>query len=214
MRASWRTLHPDWTFMDWDLPKARALIAEHYPDYLAMFDNYKRDIYRIDSCRYFILHHYGGVYADTDITCLQRIDKLCQFKNVICLNAYTKKFINNNHFFMAIPHSEFMTECIRRLPSSALLQTAGDSWTSTMLVAGPGFLTGVAMTYKKRKDLFTIPHEEEQAFFIHHEKHSWKVGRSILGDVGRVSLVAGGVAAGIFFTKRFIDQHGGIFKKH
>lgn len=206
MRESWRTLHPDWTFMDWDLPKCRALIADYYPEYLAMFEDYKRDIYRIDSCRYFILHHYGGAYVDTDITALRPIDELCRHKNVVCLNAYTKKFINNNHFFMSTPRSEFMAECIRRLPSSALLQTTGDSWTSTMLVAGPGFLTGVAMGYKKRRDLFTLPYEEEKLLFTHHEKHSWKLGRSIMGDIARGALVISGAAVGVFLAKRAFDQ--------
>lgn len=206
MRASWRTKHPGWTFMEWDLPKCRALISDHYPEYLSMFDNYKRDIYRIDACRYFILHRYGGAYADTDTTCIKSIDELCRYRNVLCLNGYTKKFINNNHFFMSTARSDFMKECIHRLPAASLLQTSGNSWTSTMLCAGPGFLTSVAVSYKKRKDLYTISYEDEKTFFTHHEKHSWKLGRSIIGDIARGALAIGGVGIGVFVVKKFIDQ--------
>ena len=206
MRESWRTSHPEWTFMDWDLPKCRALIIDHYPAYIQMFDDYKRDIYRIDACRYFILHRYGGFYADTDTAAVREIDGLCKYKNVVCLNPYTKKFINNNHFFASTARSEFMKECIVRLPAAALLQTTGNSWTSTMLVAGPGFLTGVVMSYKKRNDIFTIPYEDEKKYFIHHEKHSWKLGRSIMGDVVRGVLLAGGVAVSVFVVKTVINQ--------
>jgi mannosyltransferase OCH1-like enzyme len=206
MRASWRTHHPDWTFMDWDLDKTRALIDEHYPEYLTMFDAYKRDIYRIDACRYFILHRYGGAYVDVDTTCVAPIDDLCRHRNVLCLNAYTKKFIHNNHFFLSTVRSDLMRECIHRLPTAALLQTTGDSWASTMLVAGPGLLTGAALSHRRKKDLTTLSYVEEQRYFHHHEKHSWKVGRSIAGDVVRGVVVASVVVGGVYLGKTLLNR--------
>jgi len=197
MRKSWRDLHPDWTFMEWDLPKARELLIQHYPRYLEMFDNYKRTIHKIDAIRFFALHHWGGFYVDTDTEAKQTIDDLRNHKVVLCLNAYTKKLIHNNHFMGSEQGSAFFAECIRRLPAGALLQSSKDSYLAVMGCVGPFYLTGLAVTYPKKKELYVLPYHEEQEYFTHYEKHSWKMTRSILGDIGRIGLVVGGVVSGI-----------------
>jgi mannosyltransferase OCH1-like enzyme len=56
-----------WTYRLWTDHDNRALIQEHYPWFLAQFDAYPHGIQRADAVRYFILHRYGGVYADLDI---------------------------------------------------------------------------------------------------------------------------------------------------
>lgn len=43
-----------------------------------MYDSYKYPIQRADSIRYFILHHFGGIYMDLDIGCRRRMDGLLQ----------------------------------------------------------------------------------------------------------------------------------------
>lgn len=35
------------------------LITDHYPDFLTVYRSYNEKIKRIDSSRYFYLHHYG-----------------------------------------------------------------------------------------------------------------------------------------------------------
>ncbi|KAF8827977.1 hypothetical protein HHX47_DHR4001039 [Lentinula edodes] len=44
---------------------SREFIAEHYPWFLDTFNDYKYAIQRADAIRYFVLHHYGGVYLDS-----------------------------------------------------------------------------------------------------------------------------------------------------
>lgn len=89
----WRRLHPSWTFRLWDEAGVRALVAEHYPEYLDLYDGYPHRIQRIDACRYFLLHQQGGVYADLDVECLKPIDDLLEgidffiSKPWICTNA-------------------------------------------------------------------------------------------------------------------------------
>jgi mannosyltransferase OCH1-like enzyme len=73
---TWRRHHPDWSYELWDESRAHALIAEHYPAYLAMYEGYRHRIQRIDAVRYFLLHRHGGVYLDMDIECLRPIDEL------------------------------------------------------------------------------------------------------------------------------------------
>src|SRR5207244_4182175 len=73
---SWRRLHPAWNYEFWDAARCRALIADDYPSYLALYDRYRHRIQRVDAVRYFLLYRHGGVYLDMDIECLRPIDDL------------------------------------------------------------------------------------------------------------------------------------------
>jgi mannosyltransferase OCH1-like enzyme len=57
---------PEYTHMLWTDKNGRELIEQHYPQFLPTYDGYKHNINRADAARYFILHHYGGIYADLD----------------------------------------------------------------------------------------------------------------------------------------------------
>nr|KAG5701406.1 hypothetical protein BaRGS_032738 [Batillaria attramentaria] len=54
----------------------RELIANNYSWFLADYDSYRYNIQRVDSARYFILHHFGGVYMDLDISCRHQLAPL------------------------------------------------------------------------------------------------------------------------------------------
>jgi len=43
-----------------------AFIAEHFPDYLFLYQYIRPGIYRADFWRYLVLYKYGGFYADMD----------------------------------------------------------------------------------------------------------------------------------------------------
>lgn len=57
---------PEYKHMLWTDKNARELIVEHYPWFLETYDGYDHNINRADAARYFILHFYGGIYADLD----------------------------------------------------------------------------------------------------------------------------------------------------
>jgi len=57
---------PEYTHILWDDISGRKLIADHYPWFLDIYDSYQFNIQRADAVRYFILHRYGGIYADLD----------------------------------------------------------------------------------------------------------------------------------------------------
>jgi len=67
-RKKWFDLYPEpeYTHMLWTDTNGRELIEEHYPWFIETYDDYKHNINRADAVRYFILHHYGGIYADLD----------------------------------------------------------------------------------------------------------------------------------------------------
>ncbi len=62
-------LNPGWELRKWTDESSRELIAREYDWFLPTYDAYPSYIQRCDASRYFILHHYGGVYADLDIEC-------------------------------------------------------------------------------------------------------------------------------------------------
>jgi len=65
---SWHKHYPktEYTHMLWTDDTARDLIKTHYRWFLETYDAYEHNINRADAVRYFILHKYGGIYADLD----------------------------------------------------------------------------------------------------------------------------------------------------
>lgn len=76
-------LHPDYEYKLWTDKKSREFISaeyvythlrlhgthvdiRRYPWFLETFDGYPYPIQRADAIRYFVLHHFGGIYIDLD----------------------------------------------------------------------------------------------------------------------------------------------------
>lgn len=75
---TFRRFHPQWEYMLWTDEDLRTLIAEHYEWFLPYYDGYPHHIQRVDAARYFIMFHYGGVYADLDMQCMNPLDRLVE----------------------------------------------------------------------------------------------------------------------------------------
>mmetsp|Transcript_13805 Transcript_13805/g.16765 ORF Transcript_13805/g.16765 Transcript_13805/m.16765 type:complete len:359 (+) Transcript_13805:86-1162(+) len=67
-RNKWLEFYPqpEYEYMLWTDENGRQLIEQQYPWFLATYDSYQHNINRADALRYFVLHHYGGIYADLD----------------------------------------------------------------------------------------------------------------------------------------------------
>lgn len=61
----------------------RRFIVDKYPWFLSTYDAYPENIMRVDAFRYFLLHHYGGVYVDMDFECLTPIDALLKNRSLL-----------------------------------------------------------------------------------------------------------------------------------
>ena len=68
-RDSWKIKNPDWYHIEWDRKMCATLVHTFYPEHEEMFTKYSYEIQRCDAIRYFILHRYGGLYADMDCYC-------------------------------------------------------------------------------------------------------------------------------------------------
>jgi mannosyltransferase OCH1-like enzyme len=73
--ASWAAVHPDWRHVHWD----DAALAAASPLFNAAAAAAARDQGGVsDVLRLEVLHAVGGVYADVDMLCLGRLDKLTE----------------------------------------------------------------------------------------------------------------------------------------
>lgn len=64
---TWVQRTPKWKHRIWLDHENRALVKTHYPWFLETYDAYEHTIQRVDAARVFMLHRYGGVYADMDV---------------------------------------------------------------------------------------------------------------------------------------------------
>jgi mannosyltransferase OCH1-like enzyme len=82
-QATWLRLHPDWEYRFYTDEDCRSFMAEHYAPYLPMYDGLDAQIKRVDMVRYFLLHHFGGVYADMDFEALKPMDDFLADADVV-----------------------------------------------------------------------------------------------------------------------------------
>jgi UDP:flavonoid glycosyltransferase YjiC (YdhE family) len=115
---SWHIYHPDWQFRLWTDDDCRDLIVDHYAWFLPIYDAYTDQIKRVDAARYFILHHYGGVYVDLDYEALRPLEPLLEGSSLVLTNEPPvhlqrqgqKRFLNqmiSNAFMASVPGHAF-----------------------------------------------------------------------------------------------------------
>ena len=83
LQLTWRELHPKWEYRFWTDEDIRAFIDQHYSWFLPIYDAYPASISRVDSFRYFVVNHFGGVYVDLDFECIRPIDELLDGKELV-----------------------------------------------------------------------------------------------------------------------------------
>ncbi|EDQ88680.1 uncharacterized protein MONBRDRAFT_8658 [Monosiga brevicollis MX1] len=104
--AIWKEQHPGWSYEFWDDERNRKFIADNYAWFLPQFDAYPNNIQRADSIRYFILLHYGGVYADMDIQPMRNIEPMLGDAELVL--PETPNLGLTNAFMASVPNHPFM----------------------------------------------------------------------------------------------------------
>ncbi|WP_170265534.1 glycosyltransferase [Thiohalocapsa marina] len=83
LQASWKRHHGHWEYRFWTDADNLAFLTAHYPEFLPIYQGYASPICRADAIRYFLLYHFGGLYADLDFECLRPFDALLEGKGVV-----------------------------------------------------------------------------------------------------------------------------------
>jgi hypothetical protein len=137
-----RSMMPDYEYMLWTDASSREFIAEYYPWFLDTFDNYEYVIQRADVIRYFVLHHYGGIYLDLDIGCLRPLDPLLVYP--VILPKTIPVGVSNDLIFAEKEHP-FLAQTIHNLV------TFDHDWflnyPTVMFSTGPMFLSAQYTIY-------------------------------------------------------------------
>lgn len=139
---SCRSMHANWTHNLWTDERANAFMAEYYPDIFPHYRSYKQSIQRANILRYALLDHFGGVYLDVDVTCLEPLDNLRHIP-FITPGAYPAGV--NNAFILTRPHHGFLRHLLAGVPSRDLLW--GMPYIENMLSTGCMFFSNRWMSY-------------------------------------------------------------------
>lgn len=120
----------------WSDEAAEDFIATHYPNFLGTYIAYPHAIQRADSIRYFLLHHYGGIYLDLDISTYRRLDALLTLPAWGCLTRPTGI---SNDALGSIPKHPFFQHVIQNLGTYD--RNWGLPYVTVMYTTGPLFLS-------------------------------------------------------------------------
>jgi hypothetical protein len=78
---SWIDMNPGYTHILYDDADLLDFVREHYPQLVDIYQALPTNIERTDTWRYLVLHKLGGVYADSDVKCMQPISTWNQEHN-------------------------------------------------------------------------------------------------------------------------------------
>ncbi|CAF1210758.1 unnamed protein product [Adineta ricciae] len=162
---SCRTLNSNYNYTLWTNEKLLNLLKTEYPWFVSVYENYRYDMQRIDSMKYFLLFHYGGIYIDLDVKCLVNdlISKIL-YENEqktnepdIILHIGTEGISANTDFMISKRYHPFFKFAISRLKSA-------NRWfylyhLTIILSAGPTFLYGIYRKFPLKDQFYFIPND-------------------------------------------------------
>lgn len=130
--------------MFWTDASALTFISTHYPQYLSLYERYNYGIQRADVLRYFLLHHYGGIYLDLDIAPYRRLEALLKLPAWACETTPTG--ISNDALgsVKGHPFYRFVIDSLKHYQ-----RDWGSPYVTVMASTGPLFLSLVLREYEK-----------------------------------------------------------------
>ena len=151
----WNETHPGWRYEFWTDERNRDFIATNYPWFLEQFDAYPNGIQRADAIRYFILYHYGGVYADLDIVPIRNIEPMLGDAELVL--PETPNVGLTNAFMAASEHNDFMRYLTTQLqPYANKWYHVTRHW-QIITSTGPTFIWKMANQYDGPSSMLRVP---------------------------------------------------------
>ena len=152
---SWIEKNPRAYHKIWNREDALQLLQTDYPWFVQKWLDFKQEIQRSDAIRPFILHKYGGVYADMDSVCYQSFEEFMKQAPIIIGNEFgnsilnffrTKIFLQNAIFVSRAPHHPFWIHYANCMNNNENILKA----------TGPCLLTEAYYSFENKDDILTV----------------------------------------------------------
>ena len=113
-----KELHPDWEFKLWDIDESLKFVETHYPHLLEVYKGYDKPIKRVDSIRYLVLHHFGGVYLDMGFVPMKNIEPLLDGADFVAAEENPTDHVVNMAFIGTEPGHPLIDFVLSKLDSA------------------------------------------------------------------------------------------------
>lgn len=135
-----------WQHWLWTEDIATEWVHTQYPQLYQNYTSYAQTIQRSNILRYLVLHHYGGIYLDLDLTCRQPLDELL---HAPFLTSSTSKWPVgiNNAFMLSRPQHPFLDHIIQDKRIQKRAREWPSPWLESMMSTGFMFLSNAWMDY-------------------------------------------------------------------
>lgn len=173
---SWHVSLKDWTFLWWTDDDLEWLLHTHYTEYAKSYSRMPHTIMKVDTARYFILHHYGGVYADMDIEYTPK-------ENVSLTQILTRVSPTNKTNLAIIFHDCTDNSLMASTPNASFWLHVFEKWNKATnslkhkrtvhSVSGVSMLGNVCTEQDKDSHVIIMPFENSN-FDVHHGTNSWR----------------------------------------
>jgi mannosyltransferase OCH1-like enzyme len=161
---TWKKYWKNAEYKMWSDDDLRDLVATHYSWFLPTYDSYDQTIKRVDMARYFILHKYGGIYADMDMECLRNFyADLPQNDPSVVGSPYTRHEQTQNSLMSSPPGNPFWMHVVKTAQSRTHLPNVLDA-------TGPRMLDEALATWKLASPVHILPHDKFNPRFNDHER--------------------------------------------
>lgn len=81
--GSWKQFNPDYEYRFYDDADCLRLVRTEFPRLAGLYESLPLSILRADLFRYLAVYHFGGLYADVDMECLQPLSRLLSVNGAI-----------------------------------------------------------------------------------------------------------------------------------
>ena len=191
--------HHEYKHVFWTDKMVEEFLAKEYPWFLPTYYSYPYAIQRVDSSRYFILYHYGGVYLDLDVGCHFSTDQILRnTMNYTVLLAEAVPTGVTNWFMATTPRHPLFRIAIDTLQST-------NNWYFTphitiMWSAGPMHLTHSVSSHLHKEQVLILPLDKLLTYYFWRVPggswHRWdEAAFKVLFKIAtRLDLVLYGVA--------------------
>jgi mannosyltransferase OCH1-like enzyme len=119
---SWRACLPGHSLRFWNDEEMEALVRSSYPQFAKVYAEYGSQIQRADMARYLILHHEGGIYADSDYQCVNNFAPLLKEGRVSIAESPHSGEIVQNSLMASPPGHPFWAYVLRELLSNVFVE--------------------------------------------------------------------------------------------